>query len=154
MSRLLRSAQLGAATGLRSMAAPSQLSRFLAKSPADAAGGSVAGFLANGAVRALLQVAYLGEMIGDKLPTVPDRIESSPLLGRAVFGSITGGVLAGTQGESRALGAVFGGAGAVLGAYAGYHARRALVREGGLPDLPVALCEDVVALLLARTALR
>ena len=136
------------------MAAPSQLSRYLSDSRAGAASGSVARFLARREVRSFLQVAYIGEMIADKLPSIPDRIEPGPLLGRAVLGSMAGGVFAQLQGESGVLGAALGGAAALAGSYAGYHARRALVRESGLPDLPVALCEDVISLLLARTALR
>lgn len=136
------------------MAAPAQLSRHLVQSTAEAPNGWVAKLLAREGVSALLQVAYLGEMIADKLPIVPNRIAPGPLLGRAAFGIIAGGALAQLHGDSRARGVCVGGAAAVVGAYAGYYARRALVHELGLPDLPVALCEDVVAFLLAHTALR
>lgn len=53
-----------------------------------------------------------------------------------------------------ARGALLGGAAAIVAAYAGYHARRMLVHNIGLPDLPVALCEDVLAIGIARGALR
>jgi uncharacterized membrane protein len=154
MTRLLRSAQLGAATGLRSMAAPSQLSRHLAGASPSHSAGPVTELLGRATVRSLLQIAALGEMVADKLPFVPNRIESGPLLGRAFFGGVAGGVFARVRGESPALGALLGGAGAVVGAYAGYHARRALVHQAGLPDMPVALCEDSVAIVMARAALR
>ena len=58
------------------MAAPSQLSRFLANSTARYAPGSITRFLASPGVRSLLQVAYVGETIADKLPSF--RTESSP----------------------------------------------------------------------------
>lgn len=154
MTQLLRSAQLGAASGLRSMAAPSQLSRHLAGAAPNAAPGPVAEFLARKPVRSLLQIAALGEMIADKLPGIPDRIEPGPLVGRALLGGAAGGVCARINGESGGLGAVVGGVAAVVGAFAGYHVRRALVHDVGLPDLPVALCEDAVALLLASRAFR
>src|SRR5688572_3048565 len=99
MTQLLRSAQLGAASGLRSMAAPSQLSRHLAGTAPDAALGPVGEFLARRAVRTFLQVAALGEMIADKLPGIPDRIEPGPLVGRAFFGGAAGAVCARIQGE-------------------------------------------------------
>jgi uncharacterized membrane protein len=99
-------------------------------------------------------VAAVGEMIADKLPGVPDRIESGPLLGRAVLGAVAGGVLARRNRESGVLGALLGGTAALVAAHAGFQARRALTRTAGLPDLPVALCEDALALALARHALR
>lgn len=148
-----RSALLGAATGMRSMAAPSQLSRSLSvcsPRPADAA---MTRILRRPAVAAALQVAAVGEMVVDKLPIVPDRISPGPLFGRLMIGAMAGSVGAGTNGRSRAAGALLGGIGAVIGAYLGFHARRALTRRAGLPDLPVALAEDALAIQLARTAI-
>jgi len=154
MTRLLRSAQLGAASGLRSMAAPSQLSWHLAGSTLNTAPGPVAEFLTRKPVCSLLQIMALGEMIADKLPGIPDRIETGPLVGRAFLGGAAGGVCARIHGESGGRGAVVGGVAAAVGAFASYYVRRALVHDVGLPGLPVALCEDAVALLLARRALR
>lgn len=153
MNGLLRSAQLGAASGLRSMAAPAQLSRTLAGSQPTKSFGPVAEFLSHGSVSAVLQVAAIGEMIADKLPIVPDRIEPGPLAGRVLFGGTAGGVCARIQGESAWVGVLVVGFAAVAGAFAGYHLRRFLVHEVGVPDLPVALCEDAVAIALARAAL-
>jgi uncharacterized membrane protein len=142
---------LGAATGLRSMAAPSQLSRRVRRdrSTAHAPGRWIGG----PAVYRLLQLAAIGEMIVDKLPTTPDRIAPGPLAGRVVLGSASGAQAARLEGTSSVRGALLGAVGAAAGAYAGYHARRWLVRRAGLPDVAVALCEDVVAILLARGAL-
>src|SRR5690606_6410857 len=137
MTRLLRSAQLGAASGLRSMAAPSQVSRHLAGAAPNSAPGRVAEFLARKPVRSLLQIAALGEMIADKLPGIPDRIEPGPLVGRAFLGGAAGAVCARIHGESDGLGALVGGVAAVVGAFAGYHMRRALVHNVGFADLPV-----------------
>ena len=39
---------------------------------------------------------------------------------------------------------MFGGLGAIAGAFAGYHLRRKL--SGNMPNLPVALLEDAVAI--------
>ena len=117
-------------------------------------GTPVAEFLARKPVRSLLQMMALGEMMADKLPSIPDRIEPGPLVGRVFLGGAAGGVCARIQGESGALGAVAGGVAAAVGAFTGYCVRRALVRAVGLPDLPVALCEDAVALLLAWRSLR
>ena len=154
MTTLLRAAQLGAASGLRSMAAPSQVSTHLASSPSPVAAGAVAGILARSPAHTLLRLAAVGEMIVDKLPMVPDRIERGPLAGRAFMGGAAGGAYAQLRGEPATIAALAGGVAAVAGAFAGYHLRRALVHDIGFPDLLVALCEDAVAITLARTALR
>jgi len=44
------------------------------------------------------------------------------------------------------IGAVLGGAGGLIGAFAGYQARTRLVRALGVPDVVIALVEDAVAI--------
>lgn len=144
---MIRSVLLGAATGLRSMVAPAMLSRAHTVQPA---------------VRKVLHAAAAGEMVADKLPGMPSRLEPGPLVARFMIGALAGGILAGrhraaTVGSvvpvSAVLsGAVLGGAGALAGAFAGYHARRALTHGAGLPDLAVAVSEDAIAIAAARGA--
>jgi uncharacterized membrane protein len=155
MNGLIPYAQLGAATGLRSMAGISQLSRELAELPGDDLPDRRAvGFLSRSSVRETLQLAVFGEMIADKLPTMTSRLEPGPLAGRAVLGMVAGGVMAMAREESITGGAVAGGVGAMIGSFVGYHARRALTNRAKLPDLLVALCEDAVAIATARHAVR
>lgn len=135
------------------MAAPYQLSRVLPRLGADDVQTPAADLLTRSPTRRILQVALLAELVADKLPGVPSRIAPGPLLGRAVMGGFSGGVLAQRREESRVLGAVLGGSAAVVGAYAGYFLRRALTHSIGLPDFPVAVSEDAVAIGLARAAL-
>ena len=155
MESLARCALLGAATGLRSMAAPSQLSRHIAELPREERPASaVADFLGRSSVRETLSIALFGEMIVDKLPFTPDRTDPGPLLGRIAVGAAAGVVLAQLRRGSVGLGAFAGGVGALAGAFAGYQARRLLAERAGLPDLVVALAEDAVAIAGARAAIR
>jgi uncharacterized membrane protein len=151
---LAHSVEIGFASGLRSMAAPSQLSKHLAHSQSELLEGAATRFLAQPIVSSTLRVAAIGEMIADKLPGVPNRIEPGPLVGRAVIGAATGGMLAKLNQSSLLAGSLLGALGAGLGAYVGYYARRALTSEVGLPDLAVAVVEDVLAITVARHALR
>ncbi len=102
-------------------------------------------FLAHPVSLVVFTVLAIGEWIGDKLPKTPSRVTAFPLVGRLVFGAGTGAALAALGGAALVLGGVLGGVGAVVGSYAGYLVRRALTVRAGLPDLPVALVEDVVA---------
>jgi uncharacterized membrane protein len=47
------------------------------------------------------------------------------------------------------VGVLFGGVGALIGAFAGYQARRQLVRGLGVKDALIAVPEDLIAIALA-----
>ena len=154
---VFRSAVLGAASGLRSMAAPSQTSLYLVKCAergVEVPGAGVARMLGTRHVRSALAVVAGGEMVFDKLPVLPDRTDPTPLIGRMVMGALSGAAVAELAGDSRVVAGLVGALGALVGAHVGFRVRRALTHEAGLPDIAVALCEDAVAIGLARGALR
>jgi uncharacterized membrane protein len=85
----------------------------------------------------------VGELVADKLPFIPPRIQAGPLGIRIIFGAMCGAAVCISAGGSLILGAVLGGIGGVAGAFAGYNYRRQF--SSRLPDLPLALLEDLVA---------
>jgi uncharacterized membrane protein len=91
-------------------------------------------------------VLAIGELIGDKLPKTPSRLSPPGLIGRLVFGGGCGAALLIAVGAAWIAGAALGAIGAVVGAYVGYSVRRMLTTRAGLPDLPVALLEDLIAI--------
>jgi uncharacterized membrane protein len=91
-------------------------------------------------------VLAIGELIGDKLPKTPSRLGAPGLIGRIVFGAGCGAALLIVAGASWIAGAALGAIGAVVGAYVGYSVRRMLTTRGGLPDFPIALLEDLIAI--------
>jgi len=106
--------------------------------------------------RIALQLAWIGELVGDKLPGVPPRTNPGPLAGRTLFGALAGAAI-GTQreGASSMIASVLAGAaGGFAGSHAGYLYRSRLAAKTGLPDLPLALAEDVAAWAIAEKALR
>lgn len=62
-------------------------------------GTPVAEFLARKPVRSLLQMMALGEMMADKLPSIPDRIEPGPLVGRVFLSGAAGGCARASKGS-------------------------------------------------------
>jgi uncharacterized membrane protein len=144
---LARSFALGLAAGLRSQVPGAVL--------ADAARtGRLWDELRRDRATVGATALMLGEMVGDKLPVTPPRTGFPAILGRLGAGAGAGAlVTAGLGGRSGglAVAALAGAVGAVVGTYGGFHARRGVTRAG-LPDLPVALVEDVVALTVARLA--
>jgi uncharacterized membrane protein len=102
-------------------------------------------------------VALAGELLADKLPGAPDRIQTGPLIGRMAVGALAGGALASAasnSGEDTALTAVVASAGASVGSFAGYYARSRAVEASGQPDAAIALIEDLSALAIGSVAAR
>ena len=139
---------IGIVAGLRSLTAPAVVAWAahlgwlnLQDSPFAFMGSTVA--------VAIFSLLAIGELIGDKWPGTPARTALAPLLARIVMGGLCGECLCASAGQSLVIGAVLGGIGGVVGAFAGYEIRRRLVNKLHIKDLFVALCEDLVAIALA-----
>jgi uncharacterized membrane protein len=139
---------IGFVAGLRSMTAPAAVSWAACFHWLNLEGTPLQ-FMGSGVAVAILTLAALAELVADKLPRTPNRTSAGPLIGRIVLGGLSGAALSLAFGNSLLAGAGLGGLGAVLGAYAGYHARRRLVAGLKTRDLVVALGEDVLAIALA-----
>lgn len=133
---------LGCVDGLRSMTAPALVcwGTYVGWLSLN---GSPLAFLHNPILLVVFSVLAVGELIGDKLPSIPSRIKPGPLVVRIFFGALTGGALCIAAHVPMAYGFILGGVGGVVGAYAGYSARRAL--SSRMPGLLVAFLEDAVA---------
>jgi uncharacterized membrane protein len=141
---LLLALALGVLAGLRSMTPPAVVAwaarlGYLDLDPTPLA------FLGSALAAWLFVAAALGELVGDKLPSTPNRTAPGPLVARLLTGALAGSALAAGAGGSLAGGAVAGALGAVVGAFGGYRTRTGLVRALGTPDYLVAVMEDVIA---------
>ena len=94
----------------------------------------------------ILTALALGELVADKLPKTPSRTAPPGLISRVLMGATTGACVAAAGGQSAAVGAGLGVAGAIVGTFGGYQARTRLVKALGVPDIYVALAEDLVAI--------
>jgi uncharacterized membrane protein len=129
--------------GLRSLTAPAatawaaRLGWLKLKGPL-ALMGSVA-------TAGIFTVLALGELAADKSSKIPDRTSGPPLVARIVLGALTGACVAAGGGEGALAGAALGALGGIVGCFGGFQARKRLVRTLKVPDLYIALLEDVVA---------
>ena len=105
--------------------------------------GSPLAFMGSTATVAIFSVLAIGELVGDKLPTIPKRTAPAPLIARIMTGALCGACLCASKGQSLVVGALLGGIGGVIGAFLGYAIRRRL--DLHVKDRMVAVCEDVVA---------
>ena len=144
MSWLFAIPLLGAMTGLRSMTPMAVLCWFAYRHHLPIH-HSWAFWCANPISVGVFTVLAIGEFIGDKLPMTPSRISAFPLVGRVCFGGLVGAICATGLHGAAFEGVILGAIGAVFGAFLGFHFRQWLTKTKGLPDLPIALAEDVFA---------
>jgi uncharacterized membrane protein len=119
---------LGALTGMRSMAGAAALARRY-----------------DGALRNVMPVLALGEMVADKTSVVGNRIDPVPLAGRALIGAVVGGVIARERDQSVVVHGLLGAATAIVAAHLAYRVRTRLP----LPSLAGGLIEDSIVVSVA-----
>lgn len=147
---LLAAAGLGAATGLRSTTGLAMASLELADR--GRVGDRLRGWLADDTVSYVLTGLAIGEIVADKLPGIPDRVDPAPLAARGVLGAAVG-ALAG--GEDRwVAGAAIGATAAVTSAWIGWSVRKEAGWATGLPDGILGVLEDALAVAIGRGGAR
>jgi uncharacterized membrane protein len=95
---------------------------------------------------AIFSILALAEIVNDKLPATPSRLAPPSLAIRSITGALAGTALAIAAGQSVLLGIVLGALGALAGSFLGYYIRHGIVTGLKLPDFPIALLEDAIAI--------
>ena len=145
MTLLLSCFLLGCIVGLRSLVTPAVVCWAAHLGWLHFAGTKLA-FIDRPATLIVFTLLALVELIWDKLPNSPARTAPPGLIARLVMGGLCGVALATSVGGSTPVAAIVGVMGALVGAFAGYNIRHALVLRAHLPDFAVALAEDVIAI--------
>lgn len=109
--------------------------------------GTWAAFAGNIVTAVILALLAVLELVGDQRPKAPSRKSPGQFGARVVSGGLAGLVL-GLPSGNWIAGLILGAIGAVLGTLGGFEARRLLAKALGR-DLPAALIEDVVAIVVA-----
>ena len=137
---------IGVVAGLRAMTAPAAVAwgAWLGWLPLA---GTWAGFMGHWIAVAVFSLFAIVEFVTDQLPSTPSRKVPQQFGARLVSGAFAGAII-GTTGGFLLGGLVAGVVGAVIGTYGGAQARALLAASFGR-DLPAALIEDVVAIVVA-----
>lgn len=96
---------------------------------------------------AIFTVLAIVELVTDQLPSTPSRKVPMQFGARIVMGALGGATIA-SAGGMLVVGLIAGVIGAVIGTYGGAAGRAYLANRFGR-DLPAALVEDLVAIVLA-----
>jgi uncharacterized membrane protein len=137
---------IGVVAGLRAMTAPAAVSwaAHLGLLPLQ---GTPLAWLGYAFTPYIFTVLALGELINDKLPKTPSRTVPPQFIARVISGSLVGAAI-GAAGQSLILGLIAGAIGAVAGTLGGAALRSKLAGLFG-KDLPAALLEDAIAIILS-----
>ncbi len=135
----MRSAILGAATGLRSQVGVASV--VMRSHP------GLPSILRHPWARGLVLAAAAGELVVDKLPGTTSRLAPQGIIARLALAALAAGLSAQTRQESWLPAGAIGAASAAVSARIGHDVRARLARHA--PGLPVALAEDAVAIAAA-----
>jgi uncharacterized membrane protein len=136
---------LGFVDGLRSLTAPAIVCWAAHFGWLHFAGTKFA-FIDHPATLVVFTLLALVELVMDKLPSTPPRTAPVGLVARIVLGGASGLALATGAGISVSLAGMIASIGAIAGAFAGYHIRRAVVFGAQVPALVAAIAEDAIAI--------
>lgn len=142
---LLLALLIGVVCGLRSFTGPALVCWGAYFGWLHLAGSHLA-FLGNALALVIFTVLAVFELCADKTAKIPRRTTPGPLIWRLITGAFCGAAFAIAGGASLASCCLLGALGGVIGAYAGYWVRHVITSGGKLPDLPVALVEDLIAI--------
>lgn len=142
---LLLALGIGIVAGLRSLTAPAVVA-WAAHLGWINLHNSPLAFMGSKWSLGIFTVLALVEFVADQLPGTPARTAAVGLSARIVTGGLCGACLAVAGGAALIVGAVAGAIGGVAGAFAGYHTRVGLVHSLHVPDVAIAVPEDIVAI--------
>ncbi len=136
---MIRSLLIGLVAGSRSMTPLAAVS-LAARRRRLPRGNGAPHILDTGLAGAGAVALAVGELLGDKMKSAPDRIVPAGMAARLVTGGLAGAALA--PRDRRGLGVALGAAGAVLSAYLTYDLRMRALRRWG--QTATGLVEDAL----------
>jgi uncharacterized membrane protein len=135
---------IGVTTGLRSLSGPAVTS-WAAHLGWLSLIGTPMKFMSSIITVTIFTLLAVVELVADQLPSTPARTAPVGLSARVVMGGLCGATVGVAGGESIAIGIVIGILGAIGGTYGGYFARTRSVKALEVPDVVIAVIEDIVA---------
>ncbi|GAA4335018.1 hypothetical protein GCM10023149_42720 [Mucilaginibacter gynuensis] len=143
---IIQAAGLGAIAGLRTTFAPAIASHYLSRHPNAAISNSKLSFIQSPVTAIITKILSAGEIVGDKLPTTPDRIAFPQILGRIGSGMFVGATIYKANKQSLLTGALVGGASALAASFAAFYLRRYIDKLPHVKDAVTGAVEDVIAI--------
>jgi uncharacterized membrane protein len=149
LSTFWQSVALGALSGSRATFGPMAASHILSTSFSETLKQSNFGFMQSPKTARAFKVMASGEVIGDKMPFVMDRIKPGSVTGRMASGAIAGGSIYEAAGENSVIGLITGAVAALAATFATFYVRNAIVKSTKIIDPFAGAAEDAIMIVAA-----
>ena len=138
---------LGVLAGMRASSAPAITSHILShhEQTRDFSDSSL-GYMQSGKVATALKVFALSELIGDKLPSAPNRIKPFAIFARCLSGGLAGASIYKASGNSPLEGVLIGTTAAFASTFGSFFLRRSIVRQTRIFDPIIGAIEDALVI--------
>jgi uncharacterized membrane protein len=137
---------LGVLAGMRTTSAPVIANQILIKHPSKNLSKSPLKFIGSKKAGTAFKVSAVGELVGDKLPFTPNRIEPGGIIGRCLSGGLVGAAIFKTNKDNAFIGALIGSAAAFAGTFGSYYLRREIVKRTDIYDPLIGALEDALVI--------
>lgn len=137
---------LGTLAGMRTLSAPVITTHILSSNPSKKLEKSPLRFMQSTTVAAVLKVLSVTELIADKSPSTPNRIEPAGVAGRCLSGALAGASIYKAVGGKAWSGALIGGVAAIAATYGSYYLRKNIVKANHIADPWIGAAEDALVL--------
>jgi uncharacterized membrane protein len=137
---------LGVLAGMRSTVAPAVASHILSHRSSGHLAKSPLDFMQSATAANVMKVFVVGEIIGDKLPSTPNRIKSAGVIARCLSASLAGASIYKANGDGALEGAVLGSIVALGSTFGSYFLRRDIVSKFNVFDPIAGTVEDALAI--------
>jgi uncharacterized membrane protein len=137
---------LGTLAGMRSTSAPVITSHILSHHQSKNLEHSPLRFMQSKNVAVALKVLALGEIVGDKLPSAPNRIKPAVIGFRVLSGALAGASIYKASGNNAVIGALLGGSAAFASTYGSFFLRKSTVKISHIIDPVIGAVEDALVI--------
>jgi len=137
---------IGTLAGMRTSSAPAIASQILSHHHSKRLEKSLLKFMQSKTVANILTLLTVTEVIADKLPTTPNRIEAGGVIFRGLSGALAGASIYKSSGHNVIAGVLIGAASAVASTYASFFLRRGIVKRTSIADPVIGALEDALVI--------
>lgn len=143
---LWQALSLGVLAGMRTSSAPLIVNQILHKYPSKSLSGSPLRFMKSEKAGIVFKIFAAGELVGDKLPFTPNRIEFGGIVGRCLSGGLAGATIFKANNNNALIGGLLGAAAAFGSTFGSYFLRKAIVKKSQAYDPFIGALEDSIVI--------
>jgi uncharacterized membrane protein len=135
---------LGVLAGMRTFSAPVVASHILSRHKSKDLAESPLKFMQSDTTSLVFKVLAVGELVGDKLPTTPNRTATPGVIGRCVSGALAGASIFKASRNNALAGAIIGSVAALGSTFGCYYLRKFAGAKTGIIDPIIGGIEDAL----------